>query len=108
MDYESAFVRAALWGSPAAMIVYGAVAFEERFKGRLVNALLVLGAAAYSIYLFHMTVIKMVIPGRPIMSFAMSILVGIAMWRLGGLAVVRPSCVACSSVEVTAFQRVGC
>jgi len=116
MDYEPAFLRVALWGLPAAMIVYGALAFEESLKGRLVNALLVLGAASYSIYLFHMTVIKMVVPGRPIAGFVMSILVGVAMWwlverRLLAMrrrrqpAALRPSWFASSALKVTASQR---
>lgn len=117
MDYWPAFTRVALWGIPAAMIVYGALVFERIFKGRLVNALLVVGAASYSIYLFHMTVIKMVVPGRPVVGFALSIVVGIAMWWLveRRLLAIRPRRLpaalsrlwrAGTDAEVTAFQRV--
>jgi exopolysaccharide production protein ExoZ len=82
MTYEPALYRVVLWGVPAAMFVYGALVFEESLKGRVANALLIVGTASYSIYLFHMIVIKMIVPGRPVLGFVMSIMIGIAMWWL--------------------------
>lgn len=81
MSYQPAFIRVALWGVPAAMIVYGALTFEEKFEGRMVRALLVLGAASYSIYLWHMIVIKMIFPDQPLVGFVSSMIVGTGMWR---------------------------
>ena len=102
MAYQPAFVRVALWGVPAALIVYGALTFEERLEGALVKPLLILGAASYSIYLWHMVVIKMMFPGQPLTGFACSILVGIALWRLveRPLMKVRPSALKASLAEM--------
>jgi exopolysaccharide production protein ExoZ len=52
-DIATAWVRIATWGIPAALITYGAMTFEEKFKGRVVALLCIVGAASYSIYLFH-------------------------------------------------------
>ena len=80
MAYEPAFVRVALWGIPSALVVYGAMTFEKKLRGSLVEALLVLGAASYSIYLIHMIVIEMIFPGAPVLGLVSALVVGIAMW----------------------------
>lgn len=45
--------RAALWGLPAALVVYGCVSLERLFASRRWNGLVALGDASYSIYLVH-------------------------------------------------------
>lgn len=45
--------RSIVWGIPAAMIVWGALQFEDVLKGRIVSALSYGGDASYSIYLTH-------------------------------------------------------
>lgn len=52
-DFAAAASRVALWGIPAALIIYGAVSFENAFHGRVVALLCAIGGASYSIYLFH-------------------------------------------------------
>lgn len=52
-DFAAAASRVMLWGIPAALIVYGAVTFENALRGRIVAWLCVIGSASYSIYLFH-------------------------------------------------------
>jgi exopolysaccharide production protein ExoZ len=109
MDYWPAFVRVALWGVPAALIVYGALTLEQRFEGALVRALLVIGAASYSIYLWHMVVIKLAFPGQPLLGFAAAMIVGIGMWQLfeRRLMKLRPATLVAQFLapRVTAFQR---
>jgi exopolysaccharide production protein ExoZ len=45
--------RSVVWGIPAAMIVWGALQFEDALRGRIVAALSYGGDASYSIYLTH-------------------------------------------------------
>lgn len=45
--------RVVVWGIPASLMVYGAVALEWRFAGRRWDWAVRLGDASYSIYLFH-------------------------------------------------------
>lgn len=54
MDPQLAPVRVLFWGLPCALILYGAVALEGSFETRRWNALVLLGDASYSIYLFHL------------------------------------------------------
>jgi peptidoglycan/LPS O-acetylase OafA/YrhL len=46
-------MRALYWGLPSGMIVYGALAIEERFKKGVFDGIVWLGDASYSIYLAH-------------------------------------------------------
>lgn len=46
-------VRSIIWGVPAAMVVWGALQFEDALKGHVVRALSYGGDASYSIYLTH-------------------------------------------------------
>lgn len=48
-----ALQRAAEWGLPSAMIVWGALSMEGLFAGRAFDLPVFLGDASYSIYLFH-------------------------------------------------------
>jgi exopolysaccharide production protein ExoZ len=79
MSYGPSVGRVLLWGIPAAAIVYGALTMERAFKGRLVDGLLVLGAASYSVYLVHTLVTKNVILWWPA-EFALALAAGIALW----------------------------
>lgn len=73
--------RTVLWGIPAALIVYGCLANEERFRGRLVDNLLVLGAASYSIYLAHTLVTGHVVLWWPL-EFVLATGAGLLLWAL--------------------------
>lgn len=79
MSYGPAAMRVLLWGVPAAAIVYGMLTLEQAFKGRAVDALLVLGAASYSIYLIHTLVTKNVALWWPA-EFMIALAVGIGLW----------------------------
>lgn len=50
-------IRAAVWGVPAAMLVYGSLQLEESAQSRIAGTLAALGDASYSIYLVHMIVL---------------------------------------------------
>lgn len=52
--------RAAVWGLPSAMLVFGVVRMErtDRAPGRLARAAAFMGDASYSIYLVHVLVIR--------------------------------------------------
>ena len=52
-EFSSALTRAARWGIPSALIVYGLVTLEHRLTWPIVDRLCWLGLASYSIYLFH-------------------------------------------------------
>lgn len=59
--------RLFLWGAPSAAVVYGALCLE-RFVGRWANALVKIGDASYSIYLWHLSVcvllpVQLAVPG---------------------------------------------
>jgi exopolysaccharide production protein ExoZ len=73
--------RAALWGLPAAMIIYGLVVFEQRLAGRWTTPLLLLGAASYSIYLVHSIVAALVEWPWPA-EIAIAVGSGLALWAL--------------------------
>ena len=79
MSYGPAIQRVMLWGLPAAAIVYGMLSMERAFTGRLVDMLLVLGAASYSIYLLHTLVTKNIALWWPA-EFALALAAGIALW----------------------------
>lgn len=48
------FARVALWGVPAALIVYGTLSLESLLTAQLLDVPLFIGDASYSIYLFHL------------------------------------------------------
>ena len=79
MSYGPAVMRVMLWGLPAAAMVYGALTLEQAFKGRTVDALLVLGAASYSIYLVHTLVTKNVVLWWPA-EFLIALAAGLGLW----------------------------
>jgi len=79
ISYGPAVSRVLLWGLPAAAIVYGMLGMESAFKGRLVDRLLILGAASYSIYLVHTLVTKNVTLWWPV-EFGLATAAGIALW----------------------------
>jgi len=79
MSYGPAVSRVLLWGFPAAAIVYGLLTMESAFKGWLVDKLLVLGAASYSIYLVHTLVTKNVALWWPA-EFVFAVMAGTALW----------------------------
>ena len=79
MSYGPAVMRVMLWGLPAAAMVYGMLTLERAFKGRAVDALLVLGAASYSIYLVHTLVTKNIALWWPA-EFLIALAVGIGLW----------------------------
>lgn len=80
-SYGPAFQRVLLWGVPAAMIVYGSLCHERLFKGPVAEAMLVVGAASYSIYLVHPLVTTWVeLPWA--MESAFAIGAGISFWWL--------------------------
>lgn len=55
-SYGPAAMRVVLWGVPAALIVYGCLANEHRFKSAVAEVLSTLGIASYSIYLIHLVI----------------------------------------------------
>lgn len=79
MSYGPAVQRVMLWGLPAAAMVYGTLTLERAFKGRAVDALLVLGAASYSIYLVHTLVTKNIALAWPA-EFLLALAAGIGLW----------------------------
>jgi peptidoglycan/LPS O-acetylase OafA/YrhL len=80
-----------------------------RFEGALVRALLVVGAAPYSIYLWQVVVIKLIFPGQPVLGLAAAMIVGIGLWQLfeRRLINLRPATLVAQFLapQVTAFQR---
>jgi exopolysaccharide production protein ExoZ len=79
MSYGPAVGRVLLWGVPAAAIVYGMLTVESAFNGWLVDKLLIVGAASYSIYLVHTLVTKNVTLWWPA-EFVLAVTAGIALW----------------------------
>ena len=79
MSYGPGVMRVLLWGLPAAAMVYGMLTLEPAFKGRTVDALLILGAASYSIYLIHTLVTKNIVLWWPA-EFLLALAVGIGLW----------------------------
>jgi exopolysaccharide production protein ExoZ len=79
MSYGPAVGRVLLWGVPAAAIVYGMLTIESAFNGWLVDKLLIIGAASYSIYLVHTLVTKNVTLWWPA-EFVLAVTAGIALW----------------------------
>jgi exopolysaccharide production protein ExoZ len=78
----TAIYRVAFWGIPAALIVYGCLSMEARFKTKLADFPVLLGDASYSIYLFHLMVI---LPAQqaPLVEFAGGVLLGLlAYWLI--------------------------
>lgn len=78
-SYGPAAQRVILWGLPAAAIVYGTLSLERLLKGRIVDALLILGASSYSVYLIHTLITKNVVLWWPV-EFLLAIAAGIALW----------------------------
>lgn len=56
---ELAIYRVALWGLPSAALVYGFLCLEGRFGSRAFDLPVFLGDASYSIYLFHLTALRL-------------------------------------------------
>jgi exopolysaccharide production protein ExoZ len=54
---SGAFMRLLCWGTPAAMIVYGARSLERWFEHRAFAIPVLVGDASYAIYLFHRLVV---------------------------------------------------
>ena len=73
----TAIFRVAFWGIPAALIVYGCLSMEARFRTRLADFPVLLGNASYSIYLFHLMVI-VPLHQPPLVEFVGGILAGLA------------------------------
>jgi len=78
-DPQLSLVRVALWGLPAALIVYGAVSWEPVFASPLCKPLAVLGNASYSIYLFQMVAIRLA-PGPWYFRAALAVGLGTMIW----------------------------
>ena len=55
-EFSPSLLRVLMWGIPSALIVYGLLGQEQRLRGAIVDGLCAIGAASYSIYLFHMLV----------------------------------------------------
>lgn len=77
-------VRALLWGIPAVSIVAGALILERAGVTWTVPVFMVLGAASYSIYLFHEPVLEMVFRALSSSAADPGILIKIV---IGGIAV---------------------
>lgn len=75
------FARVFSWGVPAALIVFGALSFEDRLSSRLARPFVLLGNASYSIYLFHLIPVR-VITYHWTAALAGGILTGLAAWWL--------------------------
>lgn len=60
LEFSTAFTRAAMWGVPSALVVYGLVVLEHRLTSPIFDRLCWLGVASYSIYLFHPLAIVLV------------------------------------------------
>jgi exopolysaccharide production protein ExoZ len=81
LDPPAAVFRVLLWGFPAALILYAALSIETLFRHRAFAPLVVLGDASYSIYLYHLTALKLVAVPWPI-AFALAVVFGTAVWWL--------------------------
>lgn len=80
-EFSSALNRAARWGIPSALIVYGFVTLEHRLTWPIVDRLCWLGVASYSIYLFHpLATDKVLDPWWA--TFILGVGTGIAAWAL--------------------------
>lgn len=79
-EFTAACGRVLLWGIPAALIIYGAVSFEQQFRGRIVVALCGAGTASYSIYLFHPLITDVVINVWWPLKFIAALSLGVAAW----------------------------
>lgn len=77
-SYSPGIQRVALWGVPAAMVVYALVSNERRMPG---GPLLTLGAASYSIYLTHTFVILNMQQPWPL-EVLLATTVGVMFWWL--------------------------
>lgn len=68
-------MRVVYWGIPAAMIVHGFLAVEKAFKERQYRVPVALGDASYSIYLFHVMLMRPLI-GQPAVLSVMTAMIG--------------------------------
>lgn len=78
-DPSLTLVRVALWGFPAATIVYGAVSWEAVFRAPAWKPFVVLGNASYSIYLFQMVAIRLA-AGPWFVRGALAVALGLFIW----------------------------
>jgi exopolysaccharide production protein ExoZ len=95
----SGVLRPLTWGIPAACIIAGAVALEERVSARLPRWLLDAGDASYSIYLMHPFVVPLIyiVVARSLpatlwlpVTIVAGLLASTAVARLGYLWIERP------------------
>lgn len=78
-DAHRAGWRALSWGLPAAGLVYAAVSMDDAFANRLLNPLVRLGDASYSIYLTHLAIVMFFAVPWPL-AFIASVLMGVLVW----------------------------
>jgi exopolysaccharide production protein ExoZ len=81
LDFTAAFGRMVHWGVPSGLIVYGLLTLEHRLKGVVADRLCWLGAASYSIYLFHPLPLGLM-HGAWWIRFVLGIAAGILGWAL--------------------------
>jgi exopolysaccharide production protein ExoZ len=72
--------RVLFWGFPAGLIVYGCLCAEGLFSRRAFDALVTLGDASYSIYLFHLVIILPLSLAWPL-EIPLAIGLGLLIWR---------------------------
>jgi exopolysaccharide production protein ExoZ len=95
----TAVLRPITWGIPAACIVAGSVALEEKLSGSIPRWLLHAGDASYSIYLMHLfvTPVIYIVVSRSIPAtlwlpaiISLSLLASVGVGRLGFVWIERP------------------
>jgi peptidoglycan/LPS O-acetylase OafA/YrhL len=64
-DAHFGLMRTAVFGGPAALIVYGAIALERQVRASAGKALVFLGDASYAMYLTHMYVLWLIAAAWP-------------------------------------------
>lgn len=74
------WLRVLFWGVPAALIFCAAINLERIFANRLFDVPVLIGNASYSIYLFHLLVLR-ILPSEPWLAFVSAIVFGIAIYR---------------------------
>jgi exopolysaccharide production protein ExoZ len=60
LNNSYSLLRALVWGVPAGIIVFGALAIEPHVAGKWVNTAVFLGDASYAVYLIHWPVLAIV------------------------------------------------
>jgi exopolysaccharide production protein ExoZ len=79
-EYGRLWQRVAIPGFISALIVYGALTWEQRFRLTALKPLVLLGDASYSLYLSHWLIVKYLPIAWPL-KVALSIMVALAMYR---------------------------